>query len=129
MKLGITFNFNEEQTEEEFNYQEMRYDLAVNSMKLASLLVDIKTWIEESKYQNWDLSHLDENDKSKVTDKTTYKIFKEMHRLSTFIEDQEKIRHIDTYLKTWRDSTEMHQRTAERNRPRFVFEQRKNYIC
>jgi hypothetical protein len=129
MKLEITFNLNQEQKEEDFDYQLLRYDLAVSSMKLASILVDIKTWIEETKYENWDLSHLDENDKSKVTDKTRYEIFKEMHRLSTFIEEQERIRYIHTYLKTWRDSTEMHQKTAERNRPRFVFQQRKNYIC
>ena len=129
MKLGITFNVNQEQTEEEFDYQLLRYDLAVSSMKLASILVDIKTWIEETKYENWDLSHLDENDKSKVTDKTRYEVFKEMRRLSTFIEEQEKQRLVATCLKTWRDSKEMQQRAPARNRPKFVFQQRKNYIC
>lgn len=129
MKLGITFNLNEEQTEEEFDYQLLRYDLAKNSMKLASIIVDIKTWIAESKYENWDLSHLDDDDKRKVTDKARFEIFKEMDRLSTFIENQEKDRCVHSYLKTWGDSKELQKKTTETNRPNFDFQQRKYYIC
>jgi hypothetical protein len=102
--MKITFDF--DKTKEKHSTDQIRFDLALHSTQLASLIIDIKRRLEDKAQYYWELAHDDDLDEEKVTCMKSYIVYNELQYTLDYIDKQEAYRGIGATILHWED-TEM----------------------
>lgn len=100
--MKITFDF--DKAEEKYSTDYVRFNLALKSTQLASLIVDIKRMLEDQSQYCWERAYGDELDEDKVTDEKNLLAFQHLQSLYDYIDEQEDLRGVGGVLVSWEDT-------------------------
>lgn len=110
--MKITFNF--DKTEQRHSTEGIRFELALRSTQLASVIIDIKHQVDELAQKYWSKAHKDELDWEKVTDETKQAQYEVLEDVLSIINQMEINRDVDELIEQWEDTA-----TLAHNVPNF----------